>query len=215
MLSGRCAATTAWKRAGSKLDEPAKPSDCSGITTQAAPRVSGAITPAMFSSSTAKGRAHRWRRMSSGSSACTRPSATRRMAVALRHTPLGAPVVPEVKVILAVSGGIRTAPAGRRRQASVWPATSQLVAGNSGQRAAASGMVSIVSTPAAPSACVICAGVKNTGSGTCTTPASDAARSATIQAGALSISVAKTRVPRPRRNAAKRSTSSRSASRLH
>ena len=47
--------------------------------------------------------------MSKGSSASTSPPATAAMAVAPRQTPFGAPVVPDVNVILLVPTGNGTA----------------------------------------------------------------------------------------------------------
>ena len=109
---------------------------------------------------------------------------------------MGAPVVPEVKVILTVPGGSATGVAGRRSCIRAWPATSTGDQGKPAMRAARSPLVSTVSTPAACSACCIWAGVKNSGSGTCTTPAARAASSSTTKAGPLSSTVASTRVPR-------------------
>jgi len=88
-----------------------------------APTASGAISPATFSSSTANGSAHKWRRICKGSSAWTSPLLTACIAASPRHTPLGVPVEPEVKVILAVPAGMATAWAGSRTSVSAWPAT--------------------------------------------------------------------------------------------
>ena len=56
--------------------------------------------------------------MSSGSIAATSPPATAAMALPSRHTPFGAPVVPDVKVIFDVPAGIGTGRDGRLTMAS-------------------------------------------------------------------------------------------------
>ena len=112
--------------------------------------------------------------------------------LAPRHTPLGAPVVPEVKVILAVPVASHRRRAGRRSSTSASFATVNDSAGACGQPATAAG-TSSASAPAARSACPICSDVKNTGSGTWTMSAREAARSATTQATELSSKVASTR----------------------
>jgi len=128
--------------------------------------------------------------MANVSVARPKPSETCWMAIAPRHTPLGAPVVPEVKVTFAVPRGNSTRLAGSRSKTSPCPATSTGSNRAFGHRAANSAGANSASTPAACTAWVICSVVKNVGSGTCTTWAAAAARSATTQAGELSISVA-------------------------
>ena len=109
-LCGWWRCTAAWNCAASKLDEPVRPSSRSGSVMTVAPCRRGAIRPAMFSSSTAKGKAFRWRSICSGAIASTSPRVTRCSASALRHTPLGVPVVPEVKVILRCAPASPPAP---------------------------------------------------------------------------------------------------------
>ena len=55
------------------------------------------------------------------------------MAAPLRHTPLGLPVVPDVNVILRVSGGMGTAVPGRRSSTRASGPTGSGIAGAVGQ----------------------------------------------------------------------------------
>ena len=80
------------------------------------------------------------------------PASPRCSASARRHTPLGAPVVPDVKVTLAVPAGMATGAAGRRSITSVSPASGQARAGTCGHCAASGAADSSVSTPAARNA---------------------------------------------------------------
>ena len=157
-------------------------------------------TPATFSSSTASGSAHRWRRMSSGSSACTSPSRTRCRACRAQAHALGCARGARGEGQLGRAGrhgqALRrqtqhTTPARSAMSRSLRKACGQRVGqGRHGQQRVDTGHLQarVRSAPA----------VKNSGSGTCTTPACSAARSATTQGMPLSISVASTRVPSER-----------------
>ncbi|MNI59486.1 hypothetical protein D3C73_1146510 [compost metagenome] len=72
----------------------------------------------MFSSKMASGSSARWCCGSVGLLARYSSRLTRKMLSAPKHTPLGVPVVPEVKVNLAVPSGIRFGPLKVRRQNS-------------------------------------------------------------------------------------------------
>jgi hypothetical protein len=133
--------------------------------------------------------------MRSGASASRTPSATRCSAAADKHTPFGSPVVPDVKVIFDVPTGSGAAAAGMRNSASASPCSVKGCACSGAKRGASAAATTSASTPAARSACAICADVKNCGSGTCTRPASRHARSIATQAAPLSSSVATRRAP--------------------
>ena len=136
---------------------------------------SGAIRPAMFSSSTANGSAHRWRWMPQRRQRL-RPGrrATRCMRIGAQADALG-----------RAGGARREGDLGRARRhrhrrrragaagATVSPATSQGCAGASGQRAASGGAQRAACRRRPRAAHARSAPrVKNSGSGTCTTPAS-------------------------------------------
>src|SRR5690606_7991453 len=91
-------------RAGSM---PAKliPTAAIGNAVQEAPEMSGAYMPATFASSVDSGIRHRWRRIASGAVTVASDSATHSRASALRQTPLGAEVLPDVYVTFTVPGG--------------------------------------------------------------------------------------------------------------
>ncbi len=65
---------------------------------------------------------------------------------------MGAPVLPEVKVTLAVPAGKTTGTAGNRAKATVSPATSTGSQGRAGHCCASEAATTNVSTPAARSA---------------------------------------------------------------
>src|SRR5680860_1565085 len=95
-----------------------------------------------------------------------------------RHTPLGVPVLPEVKVILAVSSGIR----GPAAETGNWRNQTPCPRGSS---PLTSSLESMPSRLACPIRCAVWVSEKNTGTGTQTTPANRQARSASIQATCL------------------------------
>jgi hypothetical protein len=99
--------------------------------------------------------------MSSEASAATTPSRTASSAAALRPTPLGSPVLPEVKLSVCVPGGSSTGAASSFTRAS---ASSPRCQAPQGRPTAAWGRIR-ASAPAARKACWRCAALKNSGKG--------------------------------------------------
>ncbi len=114
-LCGWWRCTAAWNSAASKLDDPVRPSSRQGQrddgrTLQARRHQAGDVFQQHR-----KGQGIQVA-LDAAAAPSPRPApcATRCSAAALRHTPLGAPVVPEVKLIFAVCAGSATAADGRR-----------------------------------------------------------------------------------------------------
>ncbi|OYW16904.1 MAG: hypothetical protein B7Z52_07700, partial [Burkholderiales bacterium 12-64-5] len=175
-LSGcqRCSAASAART--SKLLEPCSPTSASDGTTHSPSSARATSAPATFSSSTASGSMHRWRRIPSSRATCTSEPVTADSCAAVRQTPLGWPVVPDVKVIFVVIDGTMTADSLRR--VHIDTPDDDFVSALSPRRAARDGSsVSSTGAPAASSACRHCASVKNVGSGSATRLARRIARS--------------------------------------